>query len=160
MFCHKIGLNYVSCRPFRVPIARLAAAQAALEEEEVGTRRAHTVGARGEPGWLAPRSFGEQRRTAPLRTFPPRGLSCYDAPLTTLRFPGRATWPAWSSTTAATPNGGSAFHIALASDEDATPGEHNSQTTAASYASCFPGIDPDAEQPNVTVEREPPGRSR
>lgn len=31
-FCHKIGLNYVSCSPFRVPIARLAAAQAAIEE--------------------------------------------------------------------------------------------------------------------------------
>ena len=30
MFCHKIGLDYVSCSPFRVPIARLAAAQAAL----------------------------------------------------------------------------------------------------------------------------------
>jgi len=29
-FCHKIGLNYVSCSPFRVPIARLAAAQAVL----------------------------------------------------------------------------------------------------------------------------------
>ncbi|MGO9199496.1 MAG: pyruvate, phosphate dikinase [Limisphaerales bacterium] len=33
-FCHRIGLAYVSCSPFRVPIARLAAAQAALEEEE------------------------------------------------------------------------------------------------------------------------------
>ena len=32
MFCHKVGLNYVSCSPFRVPIARLAAAQAAVEE--------------------------------------------------------------------------------------------------------------------------------
>jgi pyruvate,orthophosphate dikinase len=32
-FCHRIGLSYVSCSPFRVPIARLAAAQAALEEE-------------------------------------------------------------------------------------------------------------------------------
>ena len=31
-FCHKIGLNYVSCSPFRVPIARLAAAQAAIAE--------------------------------------------------------------------------------------------------------------------------------
>ena len=31
-FCHKVGLNYVSCSPFRVPIARLAAAQAAIEE--------------------------------------------------------------------------------------------------------------------------------
>ena len=32
-FCHQIGLNYVSCSPFRVPIARLAAAQAALKEK-------------------------------------------------------------------------------------------------------------------------------
>jgi pyruvate,orthophosphate dikinase len=32
-FCHRLGLNYVSCSPFRVPIARLAAAQAALEEK-------------------------------------------------------------------------------------------------------------------------------
>ena len=33
-FCHKVGLNYVSCSPFRVPIARLAAAQAALKENK------------------------------------------------------------------------------------------------------------------------------
>jgi len=32
-FCHKVGLNYVSCSPFRVPIARLAAAQAAINEK-------------------------------------------------------------------------------------------------------------------------------
>lgn len=32
-FCHQVGLNYVSCSPFRVPIARLAAAQAAIEEK-------------------------------------------------------------------------------------------------------------------------------
>jgi pyruvate,orthophosphate dikinase len=30
--CHRLGLNYVSCSPFRVPIARLAAAQAALRD--------------------------------------------------------------------------------------------------------------------------------
>ena len=30
-FCHKVGLNYVSCSPFRVPIARLSAAQAAIQ---------------------------------------------------------------------------------------------------------------------------------
>ena len=30
-FCHKVGLNYVSCSPYRVPIARLAAAQAAIK---------------------------------------------------------------------------------------------------------------------------------
>ncbi len=33
-FCHKIGLDYVSCSPFRVPIARLAAAQAAIKDEK------------------------------------------------------------------------------------------------------------------------------
>jgi pyruvate,orthophosphate dikinase len=32
-FCHQVRLTYVSCSPFRVPVARLAAAQAALEEE-------------------------------------------------------------------------------------------------------------------------------
>jgi pyruvate,orthophosphate dikinase len=33
-FCHRAGLDYVSCSPFRVPIARLAAAQAALSMVE------------------------------------------------------------------------------------------------------------------------------
>ena len=33
-FCHKAGMNYVSCSPFRVPIARLAAAQAVLKEKK------------------------------------------------------------------------------------------------------------------------------
>jgi pyruvate,orthophosphate dikinase len=33
-FCHRVGLDYVSCSPYRVPIARLAAAQAALEDEK------------------------------------------------------------------------------------------------------------------------------
>lgn len=32
-FCHRVGMNYVSCSPFRVPVARLAAAQAVLEEK-------------------------------------------------------------------------------------------------------------------------------
>ncbi len=38
-FCHKVGLNYVSCSPFRVPIARLAAAQAAILEKREGKPR-------------------------------------------------------------------------------------------------------------------------
>jgi len=42
-FCHRTGLNYVSCSPFRVPIARLAAAQAALEEAGVVNRTRATV---------------------------------------------------------------------------------------------------------------------
>src|SRR5437660_3181815 len=37
-FYHRIGLSYVSCSPFRVPVARLAAAQAALEEEATATK--------------------------------------------------------------------------------------------------------------------------
>jgi pyruvate,orthophosphate dikinase len=36
-FCHELGLDYVSCSPFRVPLARLAAAQAALEQAGRGT---------------------------------------------------------------------------------------------------------------------------
>src|SRR4029077_3482425 len=36
-FCHELGLDYVSCSPFRVPIARLAAAQAALREAGSGS---------------------------------------------------------------------------------------------------------------------------
>jgi pyruvate,orthophosphate dikinase len=36
-FCERVGLSYVSCSPFRVPIARLAAAQAAIGRESVGT---------------------------------------------------------------------------------------------------------------------------
>ena len=36
-FCHEIGLDYVSCSPFRVPIARLAAAQAAIQQKVKGT---------------------------------------------------------------------------------------------------------------------------
>ena len=36
-FCHNVGLDYVSCSPFRVPIARLAAAQAALGGGSSGT---------------------------------------------------------------------------------------------------------------------------
>ncbi|MCB1205778.1 MAG: pyruvate, phosphate dikinase, partial [Verrucomicrobiae bacterium] len=39
-FCHKLGLNYVSCSPFRVPVARLAAAQAAIEEKRAAGAKA------------------------------------------------------------------------------------------------------------------------
>jgi pyruvate,orthophosphate dikinase len=37
-FCHKLGLAYVSCSPFRVPVARLAAAQAAIEEKRAARK--------------------------------------------------------------------------------------------------------------------------
>ena len=37
-FCHRLGLDYVSCSPFRVPVARLAAAHAALHEAKKTAR--------------------------------------------------------------------------------------------------------------------------
>jgi len=37
-FCHSVGMNYVSCSPFRVPIARLAAAQAAIKENAASSK--------------------------------------------------------------------------------------------------------------------------
>ncbi len=47
-FCHRVGLNYVSCSPFRVPIARLAAAQAVIEDKRAagkstGTKKTSTA---------------------------------------------------------------------------------------------------------------------
>jgi pyruvate,orthophosphate dikinase len=41
-FCHRVGMNYVSCSPYRVPIARLAAAQAAIEENQAGGGKGKT----------------------------------------------------------------------------------------------------------------------
>jgi len=38
-FCHTLGLSYVSCSPFRVPVARLAAAQAALKDETAAKKK-------------------------------------------------------------------------------------------------------------------------
>jgi pyruvate,orthophosphate dikinase len=38
-FCHKLGLTYVSCSPYRVPVARLAAAQAAVAEAKTASTR-------------------------------------------------------------------------------------------------------------------------
>jgi pyruvate,orthophosphate dikinase len=42
-FCHRVGMNYVSCSPFRVPIARLAAAQAAVEDKKSENKSNTTV---------------------------------------------------------------------------------------------------------------------
>jgi pyruvate,orthophosphate dikinase len=39
VFCHKLGLAYVSCSPYRVPVARLAAAQAAIEEKRAAKKK-------------------------------------------------------------------------------------------------------------------------
>jgi len=47
-FCNEIGLNYVSCSPYRVPVARLAAAHAALEAEAKAAAEAAAVAAADE----------------------------------------------------------------------------------------------------------------
>ena len=39
-FCYRVGMNYVSCSPYRVPIARLAAAQAAIADKTESARTA------------------------------------------------------------------------------------------------------------------------
>jgi pyruvate,orthophosphate dikinase len=48
-FCHKVGLTYVSCSPFRVPVARLAAAQAAIEERRKAAAAAKPAKAAAKP---------------------------------------------------------------------------------------------------------------
>jgi pyruvate,orthophosphate dikinase len=47
--CHNLGLNYVSCSPFRVPIARLAAAQVALKERSKDNRQIEPAGQKSPP---------------------------------------------------------------------------------------------------------------
>src|SRR5439155_9072744 len=49
-FCDRLGLDYVSCSPYRVPVARLAAAQAALEQEKGSVRRNGQAGRRAFKG--------------------------------------------------------------------------------------------------------------
>ena len=48
-FCHALGLTYVSCSPFRVPVARLAAAQAALDEKSKAAKAAAAAAAAAKP---------------------------------------------------------------------------------------------------------------
>ncbi len=47
-FCHRLGLDYVSCSPFRVPIARLAAAHAALAHGKPGKKEKRRKAAKAE----------------------------------------------------------------------------------------------------------------
>ena len=42
-FCSRVGLNYVSCSPFRVPVARLAAAQAELSKKQAAIKRCRAM---------------------------------------------------------------------------------------------------------------------
>jgi hypothetical protein len=48
-FCHRAGMDYVSCSPYRVPIARLAAAQAVLDEQSAGKAPKAKLATAGKP---------------------------------------------------------------------------------------------------------------
>jgi len=49
MFCHRVGMDYVSCSPYRIPIARLAAAQAAVEEKKSASKSKAKVKVTAKP---------------------------------------------------------------------------------------------------------------
>jgi pyruvate,orthophosphate dikinase len=70
-FCHEIGLDYVSCSPYRLPIARLAAAQAALREEAKG--KAARNGKAAPAG--KPARNGKHTRSVAVRVARPRKVS-------------------------------------------------------------------------------------
>jgi pyruvate,orthophosphate dikinase len=63
-FCHQIGLDYVSCSPYRLPIARLAAAQAALREAAAARKPAAARRAASREGKAARRSGGARATPA------------------------------------------------------------------------------------------------
>jgi pyruvate,orthophosphate dikinase len=67
-FCHELGLDYVSCSPFRVPIARLAAAQAALNAPRVGVKKS---AARTTKKQAPKRAATAQLKRAPARAAKP-----------------------------------------------------------------------------------------
>ena len=67
-FCHELGLDYVSCSPFRVPIARLAAAQAALDPPRVGVKKS---AARTTKKQAPKRAATAQLKRAPARAAKP-----------------------------------------------------------------------------------------
>ena len=61
IFCHRVGLDYVSCSPYRLPIARIAAAHAAIDERRAG------AGHRTKGTTPRPRSARPRARSSPLR---------------------------------------------------------------------------------------------
>ncbi|MRR09302.1 pyruvate, phosphate dikinase, partial [bacterium] len=64
-FCHRVGMNYVSCSPFRVPIARLALAQAAIKEGKQVAKPAKAARTAGKPG--RPKGSRNQTKKGPGR---------------------------------------------------------------------------------------------
>ena len=67
-FCHRVGMNYVSCSPFRVPIARLAAAQAAIEDEAAAEKKATPAKKKAAPAKKAPaKKAATVKKAAPAK---------------------------------------------------------------------------------------------
>ena len=66
-FCHRAGMDYVSCSPFRVPIARLAAAQAALEDRTTRRRARTSAPARAKPAAKKTAKKKKGKKTAAKR---------------------------------------------------------------------------------------------
>ncbi len=60
-FCHRVGMDYVSCSPFRVPIARLAAAQAAIRETEAKAPTKKIVAKKKSDKKVAPKKGGKTK---------------------------------------------------------------------------------------------------
>jgi pyruvate,orthophosphate dikinase len=60
-FCHELGLDYVSCSPFRVPIARLAAAQAALNAMPAGKKKSPKASVAASRGKTTGKAKGPAR---------------------------------------------------------------------------------------------------
>ena len=76
-FCHRVGMDYVSCSPFRVPISRLAAAQAAVEEKQAKKKAAPKKAAlKLVPAKKAKKAVEGARKAAPkkaaLKKAPPK----------------------------------------------------------------------------------------
>ena len=69
-FCHRLGLDYVSCSPYRVPLARLAAAQAALKEAGVEAVVSRRLGARLSRQALDAEIGDQHARRAPTAITP------------------------------------------------------------------------------------------
>ena len=91
-FCHELGLDYVSCSPYRVPLARLAAAQAALAEAGATAVR----GRRRLMGYADPARWGTRRkRRAPTTPSAPGSRSTARTMRTTIRPP--RTFRSWSA---------------------------------------------------------------
>jgi pyruvate,orthophosphate dikinase len=86
-FCHELGLDYVSCSPYRLPIARLAAAQAALREPAAERPRASTP-ARGAKGGDTGGKVGKVTKL--VRAAPPRRTTTPTARLKTAKLRARA----------------------------------------------------------------------